>query len=195
MSVSETAFAKRATVRESTDSDVAAIQAIYAHHVNTGPASFEEVPPSNKEMAARRHDVIRRGLPYLVAEIDDIIVGYAYANLYRPRPAYRFALEDSIYIDKDCIGRGIGTALLSALLDRCTALGYRQMIAVIGGGQPASIALHARHGFQPAGKLPDVGFKFGKWLDSVLMTRPLGPGATSLPSRSPFQPTQTGAGV
>ena len=163
-------------LRESRDDDVDAVQRIYAYHVLNGPASFEEVPPAAAEMAARRRDVLRRDLPYYVAEVEGRVVGYAYAGPYRTRPAYRFTLEDSVYVDNDCIGKGVGRALLGSLLQRCTDLGYRQMVAVIGGAQPGSVALHARHGFKHAGLLTGVGFKFGRWLDSLLMTRPLGAG-------------------
>ncbi|MCW2248927.1 phosphinothricin acetyltransferase [Azospirillum fermentarium] len=164
-------------VRPSHDGDVAAITAIYAHHVLNGTASFEEVAPDAAEIARRRAGMLAQGFPYLVAEIGGEVVGYAYAGLYRTRSAYRFTAEDSIYIHPDRARQGIGRALLPELLDRCTALGYRQMVAVIGGTDNlGSIGLHAAFGFTHAGRLPAVGFKFGRWIDSVLMQRPLGDG-------------------
>jgi phosphinothricin acetyltransferase len=173
----------RHILRDSRDADVAAIQAIYAHHVLTGLASFEEVPPSVAEMARRRADVLSRGLPSYVAEAEGRVLGYAYASSYRPRIGYRFTLEDSVYLAPDAIGRGIGRRLLDRLIERATALGYRQMVAVIGDSDHrASIGLHRNAGFQLIGTLPAVGFKFGRWVDSVLMQRPLGAGSTSLPT-------------
>jgi phosphinothricin acetyltransferase len=167
-------------IRSSTDADLPAIAAIYAHHVRNGLASFEIDPPTVEEMARRRLEVLRRGLPYLVAGIDGIVAGYAYANLYRPRPAYRATLEDSIYIHPDYARRGLGRLLLAALIAECESQGYRQMIAVIGdSGNAASIGLHRAFGFEHAGTLRSVGFKFGRWLDTVLMQRTLGRGDTA----------------
>lgn len=172
-------------VRPSRDEDIAAIAAIYRHHVLNGVASFEEVPPEPDEIARRRCDLLDRGLPYLVAEREGRVVGYCYAGLYRTRSAYRFTLEDSIYIDAAELRRGIGRALLGELIARCTGLGYRQMIAVIGGrDQWPSIRLHEALGFGHVGLLPAVGFKFGGWVDTVLMQRPLGPGAATPPGGS-----------
>lgn len=169
-------------IRPSTDADIVAITAIYAHHVRHGTGSFEEVPPDSDEMRRRRAVLLEKDLPYLVAELEGQVVGYAYAGLYRPRIAYRFTLEDSIYVAADAPRRGVGRALLSDLLARCAALGYRQMVAVIGDtGNTGSIALHAALGFRVVGTLPSVGFKFGRWVDSVFMQRPLGPGDTLLP--------------
>lgn len=169
-------------VRDAHVQDMAAIQAIYAHHVLHGLATFEEVPPSVEELGARRAAVLGAGLPYIVAESGGEVVGYSYATAYRPRPAYRFTVEDSIYVQDGRGGQGIGSALLAELIARCEAGPWRQMIAVIGNsGNAGSIALHRRHGFAPAGVLHDVGFKFGRWVDSVLMQRPLGPGAGTLP--------------
>lgn len=164
-------------VRASTEADVARCAEIYGHHVLHGTASFEVDPPDFAEMAKRRAAVIDLGLPYLVAERDGTVVGYAYAGLYRPRPAYRWAVENSIYIDKDSRGQGIGKALLPPLIDLCTEAGRRQMIAVIGDSQhTASIRLHEACGFAMVGTFRSIGFKFGRWLDSVLMQRALGPG-------------------
>jgi phosphinothricin acetyltransferase len=170
-------------IRASGEDDIAAIAAIYRHHVLHGLASFEEVPPEPDELAARRRKIIAGGLPYLVAERSGQVLGYCYASPYRTRSAYRFTLEDSIYIDAAEVGRGIGPALLGRLLDRCTELGYRQMVAVIGGSDTwPSIRLHEALGFVRVGLLPAIGFKFGAWVDTVLMQRALGPGATSLPT-------------
>jgi len=173
-------------VRPSRDEDLPQIQAIYAHHVLHGLGSFEEVPPDVAELGRRRGDVLGRGLPYLVAEIDGRIVGYAYAGAYRPRPAYRHTVENSVYVAHGQAGRGIGRALLSELIRLCTAAGARQMVAVIGdSGNVGSIALHAAHGFAYSGLLRAVGFKHGRWVDSVLMQRPLGPGDCTLPDGTP----------
>lgn len=173
------------TIRPAEDGDVPAIQAIYAHHVLHGIASFEEEPPDQAEIARRMADVRARGLPYLVAEDrpgSGAILGYAYAGTYRARPAYRFTLEDSVYVLPGKGGKGIGSALLGELIDRCAALGYRQMIAVIGdSANHGSIRLHARHGFREVGVLHSVGFKHGRWVDSVYMQRPLGSGDGTLP--------------
>jgi phosphinothricin acetyltransferase len=169
-------------IRPSRDEDVDAIAAIYGYHVLHGLASFEEVPPEADEIARRRAVIVAGGLPYLVAELGSRVVGYCYASLFRPRAAYRFTLEDSIYIDEAWVGRGIGRALLETLIDRSTALGYRQMVGVIGGRETLpSIRLHRALGFAEIGILPAVGFKFGRWVDIVLMQRALGEGADSLP--------------
>jgi L-amino acid N-acyltransferase YncA len=171
------------SVRDSQDRDVAAIAAIYRHHVLHGIASFEDEPPEPDEIARRRDDILARGLPYLVAERAGRVLGYCYASPYRTRSAYRFSIEDSIYIDQTELGRGVGRALLSALVNRCAALGYRQMVAVIGGAEQwPSIRLHQRLGFVEIGRLRAVGFKFGGWIDTVLMQLALGEGATTLPS-------------
>jgi L-amino acid N-acyltransferase YncA len=174
-------------IRPSRDEDVAAIAAIYGYHVLHGVASFEETPPAVEEVARRRAEIVARGLPYLVAERDDgtaggRVVGYCYASLFRPRSAYRFTVEDSIYIDAAEVGRGIGRALLEPLLLRCAELGFRQMVAVVGGRETIpSIRLHEALGFTHAGVLPAVGFKFGRWIDIVLLQRALGPGAATPP--------------
>jgi L-amino acid N-acyltransferase YncA len=165
-------------VRDARDDDMAAVQAIYAHHVLHGTASFEEEPPSLAEMARRRADVLARGLPYLVAEIGGHIAGYSYATPYRARSAYRFTIENSVYVDQARHRGGIGRALLTELIARCERGEWRQMIAIIGGsGHQASIGLHAAFGFRHVGTLRAVGLKFGHWHDTVLMQRPLGSGA------------------
>jgi L-amino acid N-acyltransferase YncA len=169
-------------IRPSGDDDIAAIAAIYGHHVLHGIASFEEAPPSVDEMARRRAEIVTRGFPYLVAERDGRVIGYCYAGPYRARIGYRFTVEDSIYIDPGEVGRGIGRALLAEVIGRVAALGYRQMIAVIGGSETLpSIRLHAALGFTEIGVFRGIGFKFGRWIDSVYMQRALGPGGATLP--------------
>jgi L-amino acid N-acyltransferase YncA len=171
-------------IRDAGDSDIAAVAAIYAHHVRQGLASFEEVPPSIEEIAARRSSVLCAGLPYLAAELDGRVVGYSYATAYRPRPAYRFTVEDSVYVAEGLGGRGIGGALLKALVARCEAGPWRQMLAIIGNGDrnAGSIALHQRAGFRTVGTLVSVGFKLGQWVDTTLMQRPLGAGDATPPA-------------
>ena len=164
-------------VRAATQADLDAIAAIYAHHVRTGTASFEIEPPDAAEMARRRAEVVDRGLPYLVAAAGAEVVGYAYAAPYRPRPAYRFTVEDSVYVSADCARQGIGAMLLQALVSASERAGARQMIAVIGdSANVASIRLHAAAGFSHVGSLASVGWKFDRWLDVVVMQRTLGPG-------------------
>ena len=179
-------------IRTSHEGDIATIAAIYRHHVLHGLASFEEVAPAPEELASRRRGIVARGLPYLVAERSGRVLGYCYAGPYRPGSAYRFTLEDSIYIDQAEVGRGVGRALLTTLLDRCAELGYRQMVAVIGGSDSwPSIRLHAALGFTHVGVLPAVGFKFGGWVDIVLMQRALGHVAATVPTAT--DPINTGA--
>jgi len=169
-------------IRAGRSGDVAAITAIYRHHVLEGAATFELVPPDEAEMARRRDDALARGLPYVVAEIDGVLAGYAYAAPYRPRPAYRYTVEDSVYVAPSMLRRGAGRGLLEALIAACAARSYRQMVAVIGdSANAASIGLHAACGFDRVGLLPGVGFKFGRWVDSVLMQRALGAGERTLP--------------
>jgi L-amino acid N-acyltransferase YncA len=169
-------------IRDAQEGDMAAIQAIYAHHVLHGLASFEETPPSVADMIARRAAVLEAGLPYLAAERDGRIIGYSYATAYRPRPAYRFTVEDSVYVADGLGGQGVGSRLLGALIARCEKGPWRQMLAVIGNsGNAASIALHRSLGFDHAGTLRSVGFKFGGWVDTVLMQRPLASGDHTLP--------------
>jgi phosphinothricin acetyltransferase len=164
-------------VRSAAQGDLAAIQAIYAHHVLRGLATFEEVSPDVEEMGRRHQEVTARGLPYLLAVERGEILGYGYCAPYRERSAYRYALEDSLYVKDGHLGKGIGTLLLGELLRICEGLGYRQVVAVIGDSANASsIALHARLGFLRVGTLRSTGYKFGRWVDSVLMQRPLGAG-------------------
>lgn len=167
-------LAPGAKIRPATDSDIPAITAIYSHHVLHGTASFEIDPPDEHEIARRRAEIERRSLPYLVAELDGAVVGYAYAGAYRPRIAYRFTVENSVYIHPARLGQGLGRLLLKTLIGACEQRGCRQMIAVIGdSANTASIRLHESLGFRHAGVLKSVGFKFGRWLDTVLMQLPL----------------------
>src|SRR5258708_194126 len=179
---------KAVVIRDSGPADIGAIRDIYAHHVSHGFASFEEVPPDRAEMEQRRAEILARGLPYLVATLpgrdpgDGHVAGYAYASPFRARSAYRFTLENSVYVAPDMQRLGVGRALLADLLPRCAALGYRQMIAVIGdSANHASIGLHEAAGFVEVGRLRAVGFKLGRWVDSVLMEHALGPGDSTLP--------------
>jgi phosphinothricin acetyltransferase len=169
-------------LRDSHDDDIPAIAAIYGHWVTHGLASFEYEAPSAAEMARRRAAVLEGGYPYIVAEHDGRVRGYAYASSYRTRPAYRFAVENSVYVAPDANRGGVGRALLTGLIARCEARGFRLMVAVIGDSANApSIGLHESCGFAHAGLLPDIGWKHGRWVDSVLMTRPLGRGAAAAP--------------
>ena len=162
-------------VDDAGEDDVSSITAIYAHHVLTGLASFEEEPADLEEMRRRRAEVLSRGLPYLAARLDGRVVGYAYASPYRARSAYRFSIENSVYVAQGLAGRGIGTALLGALIARCETGPWRQMIAIIGdSANAASIALHRSHGFRMVGTLAGVGYKQGRFVDTVLMQRALG---------------------
>lgn len=161
-------------VRDAAPADFDSIAHIYSHYVRNALATFEEVAPSIDDMRARHAAIVAAGLPYLVAELDGVVAGYAYASTYRPRSAYRHTIEDSVYVADGNGGRGIGLALLAALIDRCERGPWRQMIAVIGNsGNAGSIALHARLGFEHVGVLRDVGFKHGRWVDTVLMQRAL----------------------
>ncbi len=169
-------------VRPAAPQDLPAIQSIYAYHVLNGLASFEEEAPPLGEMQRRYEDIARQGLPYLVAEGKGEVLGYGYCTLYRTRTAYRHTLEDSIYVKHGKQGKGIGRAVLAELISRCTELNYRQIIAVIGDSANASsIAVHASLGFVRAGNLRSTGYKFGRWVDSVLMQLPLGPGDGAKP--------------
>ena len=172
-------------IRPSREADAEAITAIYAHHVMHGLASFEEAPPDVFEIARRRVEVLARGWPHLVAEAPGgAVLGYAYCGPYRPRPAYRFTVEDSVYVAPASIGRGVGARLLPALIEAAAQAGARQMVAVIGdSANGPSIGLHARFGFRQVGVLDAVGFKLGRWVDGVIMQRALGEGSTTPPSR------------
>ena len=170
-------------VRPATFADIPAITRIYSHAVAHGTASFELTAPDEQEMQQRMQAVLDGKFPYFVAEIDGAVVGYAYASLYRTRPAYRFTVEDSVYVAPDMHRRGIGKALLIKLIEACTALGLRQMIAVIGDAdQAASIGVHRACGFADAGNLRNIGWKFGRWLDTPLMQLALGAGAMTPPA-------------
>ena len=170
------------SIRPATLADVPAITRIYAQSVSTGTASFELEPPDEAEMARRMQALFDGGYPYIVAEIGGAIAGYAYAGSYRPRPAYRFSVEDSIYVDPSAQRRGAGRLLLERLIEECERRGFRQMVAVIGdSAQTPSIKLHRALGFRMVGTVENVGYKFGRWLDSVNMQRALGPGATTKP--------------
>nr|WP_124383526.1 GNAT family N-acetyltransferase [Ralstonia sp. SET104] len=162
-------------IRPATVADLPAIVSIYAHHVRTGTASFEIDPPDLTEMTRRFQGLQDAGMPYVVAEAHGVLLGYAYAGPHRARPAYRHTVEDSIYLDSAAQGRGVGTLLLEALICECQARGFRQMVAVVGGGRdnPGSAKLHARCGFREVGVLEAVGYKFGRWLDCMLMQRAL----------------------
>jgi phosphinothricin acetyltransferase len=178
------AVAPEIVVRDATAEDVVAIHAIYAHHVLHGWGSFEEVAPDIAEMNRRREEVRARGLPYLVAARAGVVRGFAYAGPFRPRSAYRHTVEDSVYVAPDAVGQGFGRAALAEVIRRCTGLGLRQMVAVIGdSGNSPSIRMHESLGFQRAALLRSVGFKLGRWVDSVIMQRALGEGDATLPPR------------
>ncbi|HEX4847557.1 MAG TPA: GNAT family N-acetyltransferase [Novosphingobium sp.] len=173
-------------IRPATPADAPALAAIYADHVLGGTASYEIVPPDAAEMAARLARIQAAGWPWLVAaDADGTVTGYAYASQFRDRAAYGFTCENSIYIRADRRGEGLGTALMGALIEAAKACGFRQMIAVIGGGEPASVALHAKAGFAHAGRLTAIGRKHGRWLDTVYMQLPLGPGDSLPPDAEP----------
>ncbi len=172
-------------LRDATDADLPAIQAIYAHHVLHGLGSFEEVPPTLEEMTQRYRAVRDKGMPYLVVTQGSTLLGYAYAGAYRPRIAYRHTVEDSIYVAHDAAGKGVGKMLLTELITRCTKMGFRQMVAVIGdSANHGSVGVHKALGFEMIGNLKSVGFKFGRWVDSIYMQRPLGRGDAELPEKT-----------
>ena len=175
----------RLIVRAAQPGDAAAAAAIYAHHVAHGTASFDIEPRSEADMAARISDCAHRGWPYLAAELDGKLIGYAYATQFRDRPAYRTTCENSIYLDPAHLGQGVGKLLLAALIEAATEAGFRQMIAVIGGAEPASVALHARAGFTEAGRMRSVGRKHGRWLDTLYMQKALGAGDSIPPEVEP----------
>ena len=169
-------------IRQALVTDAGALAAIYGHHVRHGLGTFEEVPPSAEDMADRLSAVLERGLPYLVADVDDHLAGFAYATPFRMRAAYRYTVEDSVYIAPDRIGQGIGKALLGALVSRCEGAGLHQMLAMIGdSGNGGSIGVHRACGFQEVGTLTGVGFKAGRWVDVVMMRRPLNGGVDATP--------------
>ena len=170
------------TIRPSTDADLSAITAIYGHHVLHGTGTFETTPPSEAEMASRRADVLAKGLPWLVLEDGGRVLGYAYCQWFKPRPAYRYSAEDSIYLHPDAAGRGLGRQLLSALLVQAEAAGVRKLIAVIGDSANAgSVGVHRALGFQPVGTIASCGWKFERWLDIVLMDKAIGAGDSAPP--------------
>lgn len=167
-------------IRPSTDADLSAITAIYAHHVLTGTGTFEVDPPSLDDMRGRRADVLSKGLPWLVVVEDETVMGYAYCNWFKPRPAYRFSAEDSIYLSPEAAGKGIGRTLLAELMAQAQRAGVRKLIAVIGDSANAgSIGVHQSAGFEHVGVLKSSGWKFDKWLDVVLMDKALGEGDTT----------------
>jgi L-amino acid N-acyltransferase YncA len=170
------------TIRPSRDTDLPAITAIYGHHVLHGTGTFETDPPTEAEMTARRADVLAKGLPYLVAEDGGRVLGYAYCQWFKPRPAYRFSAEDSIYLHPDAQGKGLGKALLAELERQAEAAGIRKLIAVIGdSGNQGSVGVHRTLGFEPVGVIQSCGWKFGKWLDIVLMEKQIGAGDSTPP--------------
>ncbi len=170
-------------LRNASDTDLVAIQSIYAHWVTHGTGSFELEPPTLEEMGKRRADVLSKGLPYLVAEQDGSVVGYAYANWFRPRPAYRFSVENSVYVHPNVHRGGIARLLMAELMMRCELAGARQMIAVIGDSANAgSVGLHTCMGFTHIGTLKSTGWKFGRWLDTVYMQRAIGLGDSTAPA-------------
>ena len=169
-------------IRASRDEDIPAISAIYAHHVLHGTGTFETEPPSPTDMAARRADVLSKNLPYLVAEREGQILGFAYCNWFKPRPAYRFSAEDSIYVADAARGQGVGIQLLAALEQAAEAVGVRKLIAVIGDSANAgSVGVHRKQGFSHVGTIKDCGWKFGEWRDIVLMEKVVGAGSTTRP--------------
>jgi phosphinothricin acetyltransferase len=170
-------------IRPAAAADLPAITAIYEHAVRYGTATFELIPPDLTEMTRRFDALMEGGFPYFVAVLEGSVIGYAYAGAYRPRPAYRFTVENSVYLQPAIHRRGVGLKLLQRLIAECEARGYRQMIAVIGDSANAgSVGVHGKCGFQMIGTHPDVGFKFGRWLDTVMMQRALGGGGKTLPA-------------
>lgn len=172
-------------IRPAAESDLPVVTAIYEHAVRYGTATFELIPPDLAEMTRRFRVLKDGGFPYLVAALDGAVVGYAYAGAYRPRPAYRFTVENSVYLDPAIHRRGIGMKLMRRLIEECETRGYRQMIAVIGDSANAgSVGLHSASGFQMIGTHPNVGLKFGRWLDTVMMQLALGEGASTIPANA-----------
>lgn len=172
-------------IRPSQDKDLSAITAIYAHHVLQGTGTFETEPPSVADMTTRRADVLAKGLPYLIIEENGVVLGFAYCNWFKPRPAYRFSAEDSIYLAPGSEGKGLGRMLLQNLAASAEAVGVRKLIAVIGDSQNhGSIGVHRATGFETVGVLNSCGWKFERWLDVVLMEKSLGEGSTTAPTRA-----------
>ncbi len=172
-------------IRPSIDADIPAITAIYTHHVLHGTGTFETTPPTEQDMGARRADVLSKGLPYLVIETAEGVLGFAYCNWFKPRPAYRFSAEDSIYLDPDAAGKGLGRLLLEELMAQAERAGVRKLIAVIGdSANLGSVGVHKACGFQPVGVLANCGWKFERWLDVVLMDRVIGLGNAQAPAQS-----------
>ncbi len=172
-------------IRPSRDADIRAITAIYTHHVLHGTGTFETEPPSEQDMATRRADVLSKGLPYLVIETEDGVLGFAYCNWFKPRPAYRFSAEDSIYLAPAAAGKGLGRLLLEELMAQAERAGVRKLIAVIGdSANLGSVGVHQACGFKPVGVLANCGWKFERWLDVVLMDRVIGLGSTEAPAQS-----------
>lgn len=166
--------ARRPILRDADDRDIPAVREIYAHHVLHGTASFEQTPPDLGEMTRRWRSITDAGLPFIVADLEHRVCGFGYAGPFRPRPAYRHTLEDSVYVGADCLRMGVGSVLLRRLIERCSHGRYRRMVAVVGdSGNTASISLHEKYGFRVDGRLPEVGRKFGRWLDIVLLSRSL----------------------
>ena len=178
-------MAETPIVRSARGKDAAAISAIYAHHVAHGTASFDTDPRSEAETAVKIDECANRGWPFLVAEVGGRVIGYAYATQFRDRPAYRTTCENSIYLDPAHLGQGIGALLLGSLIEAATDAGFRQMIAVIGGAEPASVKLHARAGFVETGRMRWVGRKHGRWLDTLYMQKRLGAGGSTAPEVEP----------
>ena len=173
-------------IRPSHEQDLAAITRIYGHHVLNGTGTFETTPPSEADMTTRRADALAKGLPWLVVEDDGAVVGFAYGNWFKPRPAYRFSVEDSIYMAPEAAGKGLGRALLAELMAALERAGVRRVMAVIGDSANAgSIGVHKALGFEVAGTIPSCGWKFDRWLDIVLMQRSLGAGDSTAPEALP----------
>lgn len=179
-------------IRDVTERDLEGVREIYAHHVLFGLASFEEVPPESEAIRIRWLSVRGAGLPYLAADLDGRLIGYAYASAYRTRPGYRYTVEDSVYVAQGLNGRGVGSALLHELIGRCESGPWRQMLAVIGDSDNgASICLHRRLGFELVGTFRSVGFKLGRWVDTVLMQRTLGAGDSRPPQDARLRASPT----
>lgn len=175
-------------IRPSTEADIAAITAIYTHHVLHGTGTFETTPPSEQDMIARRADVLSKDLPYLVIETEDGVMGFAYCNWFKPRPAYRFSAEDSIYLAPAAHGKGLGRLLLEELMAQAERAGVCKLIAVIGDSTNlGSVGVHTACGFNHVGVLANCGWKFDRWLDVVLMDRVIGLGSTQAPTQAPSQ--------